>query len=117
MTTMSGHPSEPGASHSVIAHVDTAKPSPYLKQFCKHFAHKAGDDMSVDFDDTTGEIRYRANETGEQVVSLDASQTGVLVLRITSDTTDGLRSAERWVGDHLERFGRRDGLEVKWVEA
>jgi len=100
-----------------IANVQTTKPSPYLTQLCKHFSHQAGDDFSVQFDDLRGEMRYRSTRFGQQTILLDASADDLLVLTAVAETTDGLTDVERWVGSHLERFGRRDQLEVKWLDS
>ena len=90
---------------SATAHVATAKPAPYMKQLCRHFAHK----NEVSFDDEHGEIHLASG-----VCSLDATGAGVLVLIATSEDAESLEALSRVVGVHLERFGSSDGLSVSW---
>jgi uncharacterized protein len=101
-----------------IARVDTPKGGAYLRQFCKHFAHKAGDELSVEFGDSSGQLVYLSPEFGPEILTLEAAaEEGPLLLRATCDVEGGLHDLESWTGDHLERFGRRDGLRVAWVAA
>lgn len=86
------------------AAVRTERPSPYLKQICKHFRHK----HEVTFTDTDGELRFpfgtcRLAARGEE-----------LRLDVEADSAEALAHTEKVVGGHLERFGRRDGLAVTW---
>jgi uncharacterized protein len=98
------------------AHVDTPKGGAYLRQFCKHFAHKAGADLSVEFTDLSGRLTYQSPEFGLEVLTLEApTEGGPLTLNASCDATEGLRDLESWTGDHVERFGRRDGLRVDWA--
>jgi uncharacterized protein len=53
------------------AHLATAKPTPYMKQLCKHFGHK----NEVSFDDVRGEIQLSSG-----VCTLDASAPAQLAL-------------------------------------
>jgi len=91
-----------------IAHVATTKPSPYLKQLCKHFGHR----NPVTFDDRSGEIRLPSG-----VCVLDASAAGELLLTATAADHENLETLERVIGGHLERFGARDELAVSWSAA
>ncbi len=84
--------------------VVTSKPSPYLKQLCRHFGHR----LEVSFDDDRGQIAFPFG-TGE----LERAGEGLL-LRARAGSEEDLRRVEEVVGSHLARFGRRDGLEVSW---
>ena len=91
---------------SATAHVATAKPSPYMKQLCRHFGHK----NEVTFDDEHGEIHLASG-----VCTLDATGADVLVLSATSDDDETLETLERVIGGHLERFSGADALSVSWA--
>ena len=87
------------------AEVATDRPSPYLLQLAKHFRHK----LDVTFDAERGTIPF---EFGRAELS---TAEGVLVLEALADSREGLERVEQVVGSHLERFGRRDELAVRWV--
>jgi hypothetical protein len=87
------------------ASVTTEKPTPYLKQLCKHFGHK----VEVAFDDQRGTIALPMGRC-----ELDATQAGVLKMRVEAADADSLTRTEQVIGSHLERFGRRDELSVSW---
>jgi len=91
------------ASASVV----TEKPSPYLKQLSRHFAHK----LEVRFDDRRSVLPFRFGHAeltaGDGELRIDAfAQTRADLDRVCSV-----------VGSHLERFGRRDELTVGWEAA
>lgn len=90
------------ASHAEVA---TERPSPYLKQLCKHFRHKH---PAVVFDDEVGTLPFDFG-----TCSLRAAE-GRLRLRGEATDEPSLARLERVVGGHLERFGRRDRLTVTW---
>jgi uncharacterized protein len=85
--------------------VATEKPAPYMKQLCKHFGHK----VDVTFDDAAGSIALPMGRC-----ELDASAPGALILRVSATDGEGLERMEHVIGSHLERFGRRDELSVRW---
>ena len=87
------------------AHVATSKPSPYLKQLCRHFGHR----NEVTFDERSGEIRLPSG-----VCSLDASAPDQLALTATAADQENLEALQRVIGGHLERFGSKDELVVSW---
>ncbi len=93
-------------THVGRAAVETARPVPYMRQLCKHFGHKT----ETAFDDTTGFIELAAGRC-----ELDASGDEVLVLTAIADDADRLETVESVIGRHLERFGRRDELSVRWT--
>ena len=90
------------------AQVATAKPSPYMKQLCKHFGHK----NEVTFDDASGEIRLSSG-----VCTLDASAPAQLALTATATDAESLERLTSVIGGHLERFGGSDELAVSWSAA
>jgi catechol 2,3-dioxygenase len=86
--------------------VATERPSPYLLQLAKHFRHKL-------------DVAYDAAGTGATIpfafgVARATAGDGRLVLDAHAHTAADLARLERVVGSHLERFGRRDELEVRW---
>jgi hypothetical protein len=85
--------------------VVTEKPTPYMKQLCKHFGHK----VEVSFDDERGSIAFAMGRC-----ELDATQPGVLVMRATAQDDEALERTRSVIGSHLERFGRRGELTVSW---
>jgi catechol 2,3-dioxygenase len=86
------------------ADVVTDRPSPYLKQLCKHFRHK----LDVTFDDRTGTIPFAFGRC-----ELRAGD-GVLHLEAIAATPEELERVENVAGSHLVRFGRRHELTVEW---
>jgi catechol 2,3-dioxygenase len=89
------------------AGVVTDRPSPYLKQLCKHFRHK----LDVRFDERTGTIPFAFGRC-----ELRAAE-GVLELEAIAATPDELERVEHVIGSHLVRFGRRHELSVSWAAA
>jgi hypothetical protein len=90
------------ASHASVA---TEKPAPYMKQLCRHFGHK----VDVSFDDERGSIALAMGRC-----ELDATEPGLLQLRVEAEDAAGLERTQQVIGSHLERFGRRDELTVSW---
>ena len=86
------------------ADVVTDRPSPYLKQLCKHFRHK----LDVTFDDHTGTIPFAFGRC-----ELRAGD-GVLHLEAIAATPEELERVENVAASHLVRFGRRHELTVEW---
>jgi catechol 2,3-dioxygenase len=84
--------------------VRTEKPTPYLKQISKHFAHK----LDVRFDDRESVIPLAAGHA-----ELHAGD-GALTIDAFAQTPAGLERVEHVVGSHLERFGSRDELSVSF---
>ena len=85
--------------------VATSKPSPYLKQLCRHFGHK----VEVSFNNEHGAIAFAFGDC-----ELERAEGGLL-LRARAGSEEDLRRVEHVVGSHLARFGRRDELEVSWA--
>ncbi len=89
------------------ATVATAKPSPYLLQTAKHFRHK----LDVRFDEREAIVPFTFG-----YAVLRPGGDGRLRIDAFSGTEPGLRRVERVIGEHLERFGRGDGLVVAFED-
>jgi hypothetical protein len=85
--------------------VATDRPSPYLLQLAKHFRHK----LDVTFDERHAVIPF-AMGVVEAHAGADA-----LTLRAHAHTPADLRRTQEVAGRHLERFGARDELRVRWT--
>jgi hypothetical protein len=117
------------------AHVETDRPSRYLRQLCKHFAnqgrhldhrprthdaqsHTAAenhtsaetrpDQIHVDWTDTDGTVRLPWGTCTLEAVP------GELTLRAQSPDEEGLRRLQDLVTTHVRRFSGRDPLRVDW---
>jgi len=86
------------------ATVATAKACPYLLQLAKHLRHE----LHVRFDADSAVIPF-AFGTAEL-----AAGPGELTIAAHAHTPADLARVEHIVGSHLERFGRRDELQVTW---
>ena len=86
------------------AHVSTESGQLYLKKLCRHFAHKipatvTGDQGIIEFPfgrcliDTTEECMHFRMEVGEETQ---------------------VPTAERVVGEHLQRMAPAEKLEIRW---
>jgi hypothetical protein len=98
-----------GAELRSRAIVETAKPTPYLKQLAKHFGHK----IDVTYDDERGVLPFAF---GRAELRADA-EAGALVIDAIAESPEALERVENVTGSHLERFGRRDELVVRWSPA
>ena len=86
------------------ADVPTDVPARYAKQLVSHLGRK------VDFvaEGTT----YTA--TIRDATAQITAGNGVLTLRATARAEEDLTRIEHALGSHLQRFGRRTELEVRW---
>jgi uncharacterized protein len=89
---------------SAIVPTETAKR--YSKQLAAHLGRKA---------------EIRTEPDGERIVltsgsCLLLSREEALELRAESDTPEGLERIKEVTGSHLERFGQRAGLVVRWLQ-
>lgn len=91
---------------SASARFETPNASKYLKQLCKHFAHK----VSVEYDDTNGKA---ALPPGPATMLADDAALSVTV---TAQDEQGLGMAKFIIDDHLSRFAFRETPELKWEE-
>ncbi|MFF8036170.1 DUF2218 domain-containing protein [Streptomyces sp. NPDC016626] len=119
---------------SAEAHVATDRPSRYLTQLCKHFGRKGrhlahrppahlghggqtlserravAEQAQVDWSETEGSVSLPWG-----TITLRTAP-GVLLLRVQATSEENVRRLEELVAGHVERFGRRDGLQVSWQE-
>jgi hypothetical protein len=104
------------ATSAVVA---TERPTHYLKRLCEHFARERGrhgaPEVEVRFDEHEGFVDFAPIVSG--TCRLDARNEGVLVLSATGADQEALAAVERIVTEHVERFGRRDGLTADWGPA
>ena len=91
-------------SQAVVA---TEKPSPYLLQVAKHFRHK----LDVRFDDREAVIPLPVGHA-----ELRAGDDALTITAFAQTPAD-LERVEKVIGSHLERFGRRDELVVRFERA
>ncbi|MBL3702710.1 DUF2218 domain-containing protein [Sulfitobacter sp. BDSS02] len=91
---------------SASARFETPNASKYLKQLCKHFAHK----VSVDYDDTNGKA---ALPPGPAMMQADDA---ALLVTVTAQDEEGLERAKFIIDDHLSRFAFRETPDLNWEE-
>jgi hypothetical protein len=94
------------AMHTATAIVPTESAKRYSKQLIAHLGHKA---------------ETRIEPGGERIVltvgsCLLVSRAEAIELRAEADTAEGLERIKEVAGFHLERFGHRDGLVVRWLK-
>jgi hypothetical protein len=77
-----------------------------MRQLCKHFGHR----VPTAYDDNTGRITF---EFGSCELVAGSDQLTLVASAAQPGELDRLKEV---VGSHLERFGRRDELEVSWSE-
>jgi hypothetical protein len=87
------------------ARVNTDRPSRYVVQLCKHFAHK----VHAEWTEERGFADF-----GWGTCTLIAEKNA-LVLRAEAPDEEGLGRVQFVAGDHAERFGARDNLTVTWT--
>lgn len=88
----------------VHARVGTANASRYLVLLCKHFAHK----IPVEYDVDRGRADFLWGSC-----HLEA-EGGLLSLCCEADDAPALDRIKAVVGEHLSRFGWREGLTLSW---
>jgi hypothetical protein len=104
------------ASSAIVA---TERPTHHLKRLCEHFAHERGrhgaPEVEVKFDEYEGYVDFAPIVSGS--CRLDARNEGLLVLSATGADQHALAGVQRTVTEHVERFGRREGLTADWGPA
>ena len=86
------------------ADVPTTSAISYLRQLCRHWAHK----FRVEFDDQRGVIHLPAG-----VCTLESFPEHLQVRLEMPDETDS-DQLEKVVAEHLQRFGFREQLVFPW---
>lgn len=89
------------------ARVPTSRADRYANRLCKHFAHK----IHAEWTPPEGVAEFPEFGTCRLIAQPDE-----LLLRIEVPDPDKLSKVQDIVGGHLERFGARDNLTVKWTE-
>ena len=90
------------------ARVPIERPQRYVKQLVTHLGrHRTARLLSPD----EGTVQWPDGACGL------SCEPGVLLLVVTADDADALARVQDTVGRHLERFGARDGLRVRWSAA
>ncbi len=87
-----------------IAEVPTQHAASYLRQLCRHWAHK----FPVVLEDDYGRI-----ELPRAVCTLNASAEALTIRVETADPSEEPRMLEV-VAEHLQRFGFREQLVFNW---
>src|SRR3712207_2825935 len=90
------------------ADVRTDVPQRYAKQLVSHLGRK----VEFTTEGATSTATFFEFGTGSVVVG-----EGVLTLLAESSAPEGLARVQHVLGDHLQRFGSRDGLVVTWSDA
>ena len=107
------------------AHVQTDQPGRYVAQLCKHArqvhrmrhrppAHNGGDGQPpprvqhVEWTDTDGVVSF-----GWGQCTLQATPN-MLTLRAEAASEENLRRVQEIVASDMERFGKREHLQVTW---
>lgn len=87
------------------ARVPTDKADRYANRLCKHFAHK----IHAEWTPPEGVAEFPNLGTCQLTARSDE-----LVLRIEAVDAEKMGKVQYIVGDHLERFGKREGLSADW---
>ena len=90
------------------ARVPVERPERYLKQLVAHLGRRRTTRLITPGE---GTIEWPDGNCGL------SCESGVLVLVATADDAEALARVQDAVGRHLERFGARDDLRVRWSAA
>lgn len=85
----------------------TQNASKYMKQLCKHFAHK----IDVEYDDTSASAALPPGPAEMHATDSD------LTVRITGKDEEALKVARHIIDSHLERFAFRENFETMGWQA
>ena len=88
------------------ADVRTDVPERYAKQLVSHLGRK----VAFATAGAASTATFAEHGTGSVIVG-----DGVLTLIAESSEPEGLARVQHVLGDHLQRFGQRDGLVVTWT--
>ncbi len=86
--------------------ITTDHASKYLKQMCKHFAHK----VDVDFDDFNAAVAFPPGPC-----QMTASETE-LVISCQSESEKGVAVIQSIIDQHIVKFAWREELELNWFD-
>ncbi len=88
------------------ATVATPNASKYLKQLCKHFAHK----VTAEYHANEGHVEFAPGPC--HMVAEDAS----LSFYCKSEHPQGLAVIQGIIDNHLKRFAWREEVEITWCD-
>lgn len=107
------------------AEIETDRPSRYLVQLCKHAASMNGGhhgarrhsssagrgevDVQAEWSATRGVVTFKP--WGRCTLTAESAK---LNLCVEANREDDLRRIQEIVASDIDRFGRRDGLKVRW---
>lgn len=98
--------SEPVAAYASEAFVATEAAPRYLKQLVSHLGRR------LTVTEEGASMRFELSELGRCLAT--PSETG-LRLQAQAVSAEGLERVQDVVGRHLERFGQRHELDVRWT--
>lgn len=88
------------------ATTQTRSASKYLRQLCKHFAHK----VPADWTETTGNVTFPWG-----ACEMSANETSLTITCQAKNESDMARM-KAVIDDHLERFAWREELRLQWSQ-
>jgi uncharacterized protein len=88
------------------ARVATPKSALYLTRLCRHFSHK----VPAEYDSDSALVRFPFGLC-EMHIAPDH-----LVLLVQADDAAAFERVKEVVGGHLEQCGRREGIQVQWLD-
>lgn len=98
--------------HTTYRHdalVTTDRPARWAKQLASHLGRKMGHEET-----DRGPRLTMHHEAGDATCLLDTSDDARLGLHVESTSAEAAERLAHVVGSHLERFGEKDGLTVRW---
>jgi hypothetical protein len=90
------------------AQVPAERPERYVKQLVTHLAHRRTTRWEPP---DVGSVEWPDGRCGL------VCTPGALLLTATGQDAEALARVQDVIGRHLERFGTRDGLQVRWSPA
>lgn len=84
--------------------VETAKSSRFLQALCGHFSRK----VPAEYDASRGVVSFPFGRCELR------AEPDALLLRVEANDPASLDRAKEVVGGHLERFGVKEGFQVRW---
>lgn len=89
-----------------IALLEIKDPSGFLKRLCHHFSLK----IPAEYDAETGFAQFPMGRCEMQV------DGETLKLIATADSAEKLEAVKSVVGEHAVLFGKRESLQVDWID-
>lgn len=88
------------------AEIPTTNATKYLKWLCSHFKIK----VPAEYTDTQGSVHFPFGECTMQ------ASPEALTLHVEAATAEEFAILKEVVGGHLERFAKKEPIQVEWVE-